>query len=396
MNENLILPAICVVGYNRIESICRVLDSVINADYTYDGIQLIVSLDHSDLEEKMTEAVNKKLKNWKNGKSEIRTYDNRLGLRKHILKCGDISSEYGAVIVLEDDIVVSPYFYNYTVQALNYYQDDLHIAGIALYSHKWNGYARRFFEPLNNGNDNYFGQFSVTWGQCWSAEQWKRFRKWYGKNSNKLSHMDGVPDVITNWPDSSWGKYFVHYIVENDLYYVMPYVSLSTNFGDVGQHIKSFSSEHQVPLEYGKRAYDFADYPNGVKYDIFFESMDLAKKVSEKYNIENICIDLYGQKEKYKEKYVITTKKLDYKIVDSYGMLMSPVELNILYDVKGQDIFLYDISKKEPNKVVMTRHRYNLINYDIKYLSFKESITYCVSRFKISLGEIWSSMRKKK
>ena len=40
--------------------------------------------------------------------------------------------------VLEDDIVVSPGYYQYMKQAVEYYKDNADIAGISLYSHKMN------------------------------------------------------------------------------------------------------------------------------------------------------------------------------------------------------------------------------------------------------------------
>ena len=51
-----------------------------------------------------------------------------------MLQCGDISYEYGSVIVLEDDLFVSPFFYKYAVEAQEFYRDDNRIGGISLYN----------------------------------------------------------------------------------------------------------------------------------------------------------------------------------------------------------------------------------------------------------------------
>lgn len=271
MNDFEIIPAIVIVGYNRKDSLERVLQSVINAEYVHDDITLIVSLDHSEREEELAQTVELYKEKWSHGTFELRTTKKRLGLRNHILRCGDIANEHGAVIILEDDIVVSPYFYNYTIQAVNRYKDEEILAGIALYSHKWNGYTREFFEPLNNGLDCYLGQFGVSWGQCWTQKQWLAFKNWYHQNQ-KLKHRKDVPEQVHNWPETSWGKYFVHYIVEKNKYYLMPYVSLATNFSDAGQHIKVCSTEHRVPLLFGKKEYNFPDLEHAIKYDIFLKA----------------------------------------------------------------------------------------------------------------------------
>ena len=47
---------------------------------------------------------------------------------------GKLLNDYDALIVLEDDITVSPYYYQYACQTIAQYQDDERIAGISLYN----------------------------------------------------------------------------------------------------------------------------------------------------------------------------------------------------------------------------------------------------------------------
>ena len=131
-----------------------------------------------------------------------------------------------------------------------------------------------------------------------------------------------------------------------------------------------------------------------MKYDVYFENLNLISYISENHMIKDVCVDLYGQKQKYNSRYVLTTKHLNYKVIDSYGMLMTPIELNILYDVKGMDIFLYDLAVRKKNELYNKHYIFSQINYYIKYLSFRESLIYCKRRFRISLAEIWNRMRK--
>lgn len=395
MHDQKIIPAITIVGYNRKDSLERVLTSVVNAQYEYNNIKLIVSLDHSDKEDELVYMVNAFKNKWKHGSFELRTTKERLGLRKHILKCGDVAIECGAVIILEDDIIVSPYFYEYTVQSVNYYKNNESVAGIALYSHKWNGYVGEFFEPLNNGADCYFGQFSVTWGQCWTARQWLAFKEWYNENQ-KLVPNANIPAHVHRWPDTSWGKYFVHYIVEKNKYYLMPYVSLATNFADAGQHIKICSTEHQVPLLFGNKTYHFPDDRKIVKYDIFFENINLIDFLSRMVNSRNICVNLYGDKCMDGYDFALTKLRLQYHIVKSYSLVMQPQELNIFYNISGSDIFLYDLRKQEKNRHKnYFQYLYKLLDYNVKYISCRKSFVYGMFKFRESLGILFKRLRKK-
>lgn len=137
---------------------------------------------------------------------------------------------YDAVVVLEDDLMVSKYYYTYVKQALAFYCDDCKIAGISLYKHQTHPGVYRPFEPVNNGYDVYMQQFAMSWGQCWSNTMWKKFKNWYLENEQKdLTEGNVLPQYIANWNKQSWLKYYMRYIVEKDKYFVYPYFSLSTN-----------------------------------------------------------------------------------------------------------------------------------------------------------------------
>lgn len=360
IKENL-YPAIVVVGYNRPKSLQRLLNSISNANYNYSNVTLVISLDRSEICDKVL-AVAEKFQ-WNHGKKEIRTFEERQGLRKHILQCGDLAEQYGAVIILEDDVVVSPEFYNYTVEALEFYKKDERVAGIALYSHKYNGYAQKLFEPVHNGYDTYMGQFSVTWGQCWSATQWRSFRQWYHANSQtELKPQNNIPLAVTQWPETSWGKYFVYYIVNMDRYYVMPYEALATCFSDIGEHVQTSDTFHQVPLLQAKRVYRFPEFDKAEKYDIFFESITINKCFEHDIS-RNLSVDLFGLKNRiYDKRYILSVDKKPFTKIKTYGMVMRPKELNIIYDVDGEGIYLYDT--KKPIKQSKKGSMKNQIYYD--------------------------------
>ena len=354
-------PVIVVVAYRRLHTLTRLLRSINNAVYGIDDVTLIISIDYhvdnSDVVKCAEEF------EWKHGNKIVKTHKENLGLRRHIIECGDYAIEYGAAIILEDDQFVAPNFYEYTRHAHDYYKKDERIAGISLYSHEWNGYAGKKFQPILNTGDVYFGQFSCTRGESWSAEQWIKFKEWYYKNP-EIIQDELLPPSMYEWK-KSWGKFFARYIIETNRYYVMPYKPLTTVFGETGTHANRMELDVQVALYWGKGSNCFIPFEEGVHYDIFFENVDLRKIISNRHGIreEDICIDLYAlSKRKYGlKRYVLSTKKMDYHIVEKYDLNMRPHDINIVLNMQGIGIYLYDLTLKEKNR---DYHVNNRLEYD--------------------------------
>jgi hypothetical protein len=343
-------PAIIIVTYNRPHSLKRVLSSVNNGVYKNDNIPLVISIDYQD-SENHNEVI--KIANnfeWKYGDKRIIEHKENLGLRNHVISCGNLSEEYGSIIMLEDDVYVSPQFYDYSVQMLEYYHDKDYIAGISLYKHSRNVNVNRPFYPENNGYDVYFLQRAMSWGQCWTYKMWNDFYEWYLENQTLLPEND-IPRFVSGWPNSSWLKYFIKYVIKRNKYFVYPYESLSTNFGDLGTHnTKEQNNNSQVSLLLNNKTYDMPNFNNTIKYDAFFERIGLEKTL----NLQNVSFDLYGTKENNnKQRYLFTMEILPYKIMKSYGLNFRPHELNVILDNPGEDIFLYDtevIGEKQQKK----------------------------------------------
>ncbi len=392
----MIKPAIVAVGYNRPDSMKRLLSTVVRAYYPFDGIDLIISIDESDKSDEV-QTVAEQIE-WKYGEKIIKRYPKRQGLRKHIIQCGDLSQKYGAVIILEDDLVVSPSFYQYTYEALNFYKDSPEITGIALYSHAWNGYSGLEFKPMKNEFDVYFGQYSITWGQCWAYSHWRGFKSWYEQNEGKLPKENlHMPTSILAWSDNSWGKYFASYITEKNLYYVIPYTSMTTNFSEKGQHCKQADSSHQVSLMSGvKKEYSFPKICEAIRYDIFFErefsGIDIAG-----IDGNDVCVDLNISKLSTLDKrYLLSPEEYKYKKISSYAMVMHPIDANIVNDIKGDDIFLYDC---ETTNVPLKGNRFHSkrLNYEMYGYWWKILLKEGKRRFIETLkNKLWRKEKKGK
>ena len=70
-----------------------------------------------------------------------------------------IVNEYGKIIVLEDDLVTSPYFLEFMNDGLKMYKDDLKVASI-------HGYIY----PIKSLPDTFF----IKGADCWGWATWKR------------------------------------------------------------------------------------------------------------------------------------------------------------------------------------------------------------------------------
>ncbi len=341
MNQKMPIPAIIVVAYNRPRSLSRLLYSLDNAQYISMEIPLIISIDKSQNNEVEWVADNF---NWKNGTKKIIKHENNLGLRKHILACGNLTSEYESVIILEDDMFVSPHFYSYAQQALNFYDKEERVCGISLYAYNFNFVANLNFYPLNDSYSTYFVQHASSLGQIWSKKHWEGFNQWYVNNDKKLEQDLPIPDYVLRWPESSWKKYFIAYMVIHDLYFVFPKVSLATNFSfDKGTHLNGGSNNMQVPIliESIKNDFNFCYFKTSkIRYDSYFELTEESLKMLipffKKYSIS--C-DLNGTKklEKIKSEYIISIKDCKNPI-KTYGIQMVPLELNLIFDISGSEL----------------------------------------------------------
>lgn len=364
--------AIIAVGYNRVSCLRRLLNSLDKAIYPDDNVTLIISIDNSgnNSVENMASAFV-----WKYGEKKIVTYPERQGLRQHILKCGDMVKDYDAVVILEDDVIVSEGYYQFVCETYEKYHMDNQIAGISLYNYLWNENACLPFSPALSNYDVYFMQMSQSWGQVWTKEQWSDFRSWYNSNDYEFNCQKDIPNTVSNWPSSSWKKYHIKYCIEKNKFLVFPYKSLSSCYSDVGEHCKKQNAFLQVPLLNSlKKDYYLPSLNDDViKYDAFFERI-LEEEIMEKYSYTEICLDLYGTRNNYMGKrYVISCNALPYRIVKTFGISLRPQEMNVIQSVNGNVLRMYDtdiVEKKIKlkNKVELFRYRYNL--YDKTKIMF--------------------------
>lgn len=340
--------AIIVIAYNRLSSLQRLLTSLENACYDGDDVPLIISIDKSDTDAVELFADEYK---WSHGEKTVVKHEENIGLRHHVLSQGRWLDIYDAVVVLEDDLSVAKDFWSYTRQTVEKYDSNEEIAGISLYSFAVNYHSCRPFTPVHDGNDVYFMNCAMSWGQIWMREQWRAFEQWY-KTHLEFPDMPHLPRSICSWGKKSWLKYHTRYCIEENKYFVFPYISYTTNYSEVGTHVTELDSIHQVPLLCGRikdlRLPDFNNTDCTI-YDGFFENKALYSALG--IEESRCCLDLNGTNaNRTGKKYWLTTRQLPYKVCRRFTYLQRPIETNVLEEREGNGIYLYDttIAAKEP------------------------------------------------
>lgn len=325
------------VGYNRLKSQERQLAALVRAGYTgYDNVPLVISIDCSGNED-LYDFVRKF--EWPHGDKYVIIREKRMGLKEHILACGDLTQYFKGIILLEDDIYVSKDFYNFTNQMNEAYGNCEKVCSVALYSNEMNGYCWMPLVRLRNEADVFADQAVSTWGEFWNARMWKEFREWLSKTEIPWAEID-MPHQIKEWT-KAWSKFFDAYMVLEDKYSIFPYISLTTNFSDAGEHGDANNTIVQVSLQQGYKQYQTLPFEQLVKYDIYSNNVGLADALGLK--LDKVCLDLYGVRPNdHKKRYYLSVKRLPYKVIKSFGLYMRPQELNVIENIPGEDIFLYD------------------------------------------------------
>lgn len=99
--------------------------------------------------------------------------DTNMGLARSIISgVGEVVARHGCVIVMEDDLVVSPHFLAYMNQGLRLYCDDVQVASI-------HGYSYPVAEELPE-------TFFLRGADCWGWATWSRAWQYFEPNGQKL------------------------------------------------------------------------------------------------------------------------------------------------------------------------------------------------------------------
>ncbi|XP_074569298.1 uncharacterized protein LOC141825938 [Curcuma longa] len=247
-NWNRMRITVNIITQNRATSLQRLLQSLQDAYYLGDEVQLTFNMD-SKVDEATLQLVGSF--SWAQGPKRIRRRIIQGGLIRAVSESWYPTSNDEFGLLLEDDIEVSPYYYLWIKYALLAYHYDPQVSlpqlsSIALYTPRlvevvkerprWN--ATEFFKRIHP-NTPYLHQLPCSWGAVFFPKHWREFYAYMGARFTEDAKQNPVqiPKSRTNGWQASWKKFLI------DMMYLRGYVSLYPNFPDQA----SFSTNHMEP-----------------------------------------------------------------------------------------------------------------------------------------------------
>lgn len=163
------------------------------------------------------------------------------GCRNHIIYAiTEVLKEYESVIVIEDDIIVSPAFIPYMNNALEYYKDKKTVFSISGHSHS----PERFTVPSDYPYDVFASPRLFNWGWGTWRDRWENVDWSFSYYDEFMNHpyeqkafMRGGEDLLPMLTDeyegrsSAWDIQFAFAHFANHAVSIVPCVSYTHNIG---------------------------------------------------------------------------------------------------------------------------------------------------------------------
>lgn len=186
--------------------------------------------------------------NWAKNVYVVESEVNKGLSRSVIAGVTEVINKYGKVIVLEDDLVVAPYFLKYMNDSLEIYGGETKVASIS--GHNF---------PINstiNGQETLLLKSATTWGWATWKRGWDLFNPDAEKiikllrQKNSLYEFDfnnsypfySLLKKVRDGKISSWGVCWYASIFLSEKLTLFPAVSMVKNIGMVGTNINSDST----------------------------------------------------------------------------------------------------------------------------------------------------------
>ncbi|MEC0666412.1 glycosyltransferase [Priestia flexa] len=278
-------PVILFV-YNRPELTLRTINSLKENMLAKFSDLIIYSDCHKNKEDKKNvKKVREIIKNI-NGFKSVQVIEANVnkGLANSVIEgVTEVINKYGKAIVLEDDLLTSPYFLSYMNLSLNHYQSNQKIWSIS-------GYSPIKVDDIINGKDVYFTGRGCSWGWATWKDRWlsiswniddnesifrnKQQQQQFNEYGNDLSPM--LHDYKNKYIDS-WAIRWCYNQFLSESLTVYPSESLVFNIG-----LTDESSTH------GSLKIDQLDLSNKnqFKYCNVYYNKDVANRFSKYYSLK--------------------------------------------------------------------------------------------------------------
>jgi hypothetical protein len=239
MSPNKLAPIVLFV-YNRPEHTKRTVESLLNNTLVSKSTLFIFSDGaKSDKDILAVDAVRNFIKTIKgSNKIEIIEREKNFGLANSVIVgVNEVINLSGKAIVLEDDMISSPYFLKYMNEMLNYFGDDQRIFSVT-------GYTFPIKIPSNYQHSVYLSPRASSWGWGtwkgrWDKVDWeiKDFQSFINDKSRVEYFNNGGDDLTRMLKNSisgkidSWAVKWSYAHFKNNAYCVYPVRSRVKNIG---------------------------------------------------------------------------------------------------------------------------------------------------------------------
>lgn len=259
-----IIISIAIISNDRLDSLKRLCDSLLNAIYSPTLLQavdlrIIFNLE-SGSSPQLIDYVNDF--QWEYGSKHVNRRVQRGGLIRAVSESWFPSSDNDYGLLLEDDIEVSPLYMVWieAMLSLHLNESDHRLSGISLYSPRVT--ETRLENPRVPFDSNklaqrltgdqhfpYLMQTPCSWGALYFPGHWRQFishmQDSIAKEANGTARRDVIPGSRTNHWKQSWKKYYFEIMHTNGWYLLYPnfrdQASFSTNHIEPGEHITTIS-----------------------------------------------------------------------------------------------------------------------------------------------------------
>jgi len=209
-----------------------------------------------------------------------------------------MAEQLGNVLVLEDDMVVSPFFQAYLNKSTVNVSAD--VSGIALYRYSIVEQNHFPFYLIPNDEFVYYQQRACSNGTFYTWEMLKPYFEFLDSFAHNYSDYH-LPENVRKWGDEVWEKSFYCYLIKNKKYLAFPRFSPSTDFADYGVHMKKQTLKyvHQTKLYLGSTFGKISRLED--THNVFDSFYELSPKTIKRFNKElsdyDFESDVYGFKD---------------------------------------------------------------------------------------------------
>lgn len=258
---------IIVITMDREGSLRRLLDSLVKANYGEDHVDLDIWIDRGKdkpIHEGILHAC--QTTDWKQGTKTIHKRASNAGLYQQWIYTWNITAETTEfAVILEDDLEVSPAFYQWLRVARAAYAQDPDVGAFTLQRstlrpRQVKGVASG---PLDIPSEHPVFKYRLlgTWGFAPQRDQWVEFRKWFEEKRAKgeKPYVDGL--VTTYWyreqekdgfAPNMWSQWWIKFVDEKGYFTVTAHLpdgtTLASNWRESGLHYSKNRPSADFPV----------------------------------------------------------------------------------------------------------------------------------------------------